>query len=864
MELIKSEAKFRNLAMKAGAGLLLLQGSSFVVEMANEAYLKIVGKTEEEYVGKEFFSLLPAADNDLQACLLNVLKTGITYTINELPSTVNRSGKIETTYLNFVYRACIENGVISGIICVLNDVTDLVNAKFVLAENERQFQNMVMQSPLAMVVFRGKDFVIETVNTQMLAKVWQKKREEVIEKTLLEAFPEMEGQKYLGILTSVFNSGKPFQDTESPVELVSDNKKNLFYLEISYSPLFNIDKSVSGIIVTANDVTRNVQTRIRLDKEETRLQLSTEGTGLATWDLDFKTDRIIHSPKLADIFGFPASKVITRMEILHYIHPDDKSIVDEAYSISFITGIYAFDARIVRQDKTVHWIRLQGTVQFDNGNLPYKMIGTTLDITKEKEKDDYILQLAAIVASSADAIMSINLEGHITTWNDAAVGMFGYTAAEMIGKHNSVLLPDQAITELDMRLKNEWGAGTYSIETKRIKKDNTVIEISFNISPIKDKNGNIIGMSKIGRDITKQKKIQNEIITSEARFRLLANAMPQIIWTSDKNGSINYFNQAVYDFSGMGIAELQGNHWIDLIHVEDKEENIKKWDIAIANGNEFSIEHRFRRRDGEYIWYISKAKPQVDANGDITSWIGTSYDINEIKKNDQNKDFFISMASHELNTPVTTIKGYVEMLTMEYENTQDCFLRDSLSSIHKQIVTITMLIGDLLDLSKIKNGSLTLNRQYFYIDEVIDEVIKEFKIIQPDYTLNFLDHSESILVFADRGRIKQVLVNFFTNAIKYSSQNKIIEITYKLLADEVTIIVKDLGIGISKINQEKIFQRFFRVSGKNEKTYPGFGIGLFIAAEIIERHNGQIWVESELGKGSVFSFSLPLHKKNNT
>ncbi|MEI9956158.1 MAG: PAS domain-containing sensor histidine kinase [Ferruginibacter sp.] len=334
--------------------------------------------------------------------------------------------------------------------------------------------------------------------------------------------------------------------------------------------------------------------------------------------------------------------------------------------------------------------------------------------------------------------------------------------------------------------------------------------------------------------------------------------MPQLIWTGDAQGNLNYFSQSVYNYTGLTPHEIAQDGWLQIVHPEDRDENVKLWANSIETGTDFNFEHRFRRFDGEYRWQLSRAIPQKDADGNIQMWVGTSTDIQEMKELDQQKDYFISMASHELKTPITSIKGYVQILQSMYQNSEDHFLKNSLGIVDKQIITITNLISALLDLSKIKSGSLVLNKERFDTNSLIEEMIDEIKHINPEYAINFSANS-NVEVYADRDRIGQVLINFLTNAVKYSPETKTVEVKSYVENNNLVISVQDFGIGISKNDQAKIFERFYRVEGKNEKTFPGFGIGLFIAAEIINRHNGNIGVSSEPAKGSVFYFSLPVN-----
>ncbi|RYD70817.1 MAG: hypothetical protein EOP53_24725 [Sphingobacteriales bacterium] len=299
--------------------------------------------------------------------------------------------------------------------------------------------------------------------------------------------------------------------------------------------------------------------------------------------------------------------------------------------------------------------------------------------------------------------------------------------------------------------------------------------------------------------------------------------------------------------------------WLQMVHDDEKEESLKAWDLAVESGRDFIFEHRFAKADGEYRWQLTRAIPQKDVLGNIRMWVGTSTDIQDIKELDEQKNLFIGMASHELKTPITTVKGYVQLLQDMYVESTDNFLKNSLDKIHKQIETLTDLISDLLDLSKIKAGSLHYNKEDFDIAALVEEILSSTRHTNPYHHIEFKAENNA-LVNADRNRIGQVLINFLTNAIKYSPESKFVSVEIKKEKDNVVVTVEDKGIGIVKSDQEKIFERFYRVEGKNEKTFPGFGIGLFISAEIIKKHAGQIGVKSEQGVGSVFYFSLPLLK----
>jgi signal transduction histidine kinase len=223
------------------------------------------------------------------------------------------------------------------------------------------------------------------------------------------------------------------------------------------------------------------------------------------------------------------------------------------------------------------------------------------------------------------------------------------------------------------------------------------------------------------------------------------------------------------------------------------------------------------------------------------------------------------MASHELKTPITSIKGYVQLLLNAFDKEKGkenhlppLLVRSSLISVDKQITRLTRLISELLDLTKIETGTLELKKENFSLNELAIETVEDILYTNTKHQIS-LYHDFQTYVFADKDRIGQVMINFLTNAIKYSpNHNKIDVSIHKTTNGQVAFTVKDHGIGIDKDEQEKIFERFYRAKGKEEQTYPGFGIGLFIANEFVQKHGGQVSVQSEKGKGSVFTFTLPI------
>ncbi len=538
---------------------------------------------------------------------------------------------------------------------------------------------------------------------------------------------------------------------------------------------------------------------------------------------------------------------------------------------------------IERPDGLRRVIRPHPIPQFDKTGKLTGAVNTLVDITEQKGTEKYIAKLAAIVESSDDAIISKTLTGVITSWNNSAERIFGYTADEMIGQPVTRIIPVDRIDEetiILQRLKR--GERIEHFETQRISKNKKILDISLTISPIKDKKGRIIGVSKIARDLTQQKWTEKMVHEKEEQFRItvestrekilenelllktISNAAPVGLWMTDTEAQNTFVNETWVEWTGIPFEKHLGAGWLECVLNEDKKDVPSKFRDCVQRREKYSTEFRIIRKDGEWRWCLTEGTPFYDINGEFAGYAGSVTDITEIKKLEERKDEFITMASHELITPITSIKGYVQLLMNIYNELNADKLqaaqptvKSSLTTISKQVSKLSRLISELLDLSRIESGKLELRKTVFNLMDMVEDSVHDVSHTTSKLTFNIRgDFTGDI--YADKDRISQVLLNLLTNAIKYSPEPGYIDVCVNKDGESVIIRVEDQGIGIDKKDHRHIFDRFYRVEGKSEQTYPGFGIGLFIVNEIVSKHHGSVFVESEKGKGSVFAIRLPV------
>lgn len=453
--------------------------------------------------------------------------------------------------------------------------------------------------------------------------------------------------------------------------------------------------------------------------------------------------------------------------------------------------------------------------------------------------------------------------------NDAMIYDVWGRDESIIGKTLRKVLPELEGQPFHDLLNDVYTTGeTYSATEDRVDFmiDGTLQTFYYNFSykALRNPNGEIYGILNMAVDVTElveSRKILEEnkkaLEDSEKQLRKMANSMPQQVWTATPDGKIDFVNQVVCEYYGIDENEIIGTTWGKYIHPDDLSSTIEVWRNAINNKSKYEVEYRLPDKTDTSKYFLSRAVPILNDNCEIIKWIGTNTDINEFKILQRQKDNFIGIASHELKTPVTSLKAYTQVLEHMLREEGDEYKAGMLKKMDNQLNKFTELINDLLDVTKIQTGRMQFNDDFFDFNELVAEIVGEVQPIASNHEI--ILESESISqVYADRDRIGQVITNLLTNAIKYSPEAEKIVVFTKEQNNEVRLCVQDFGIGIPNDKKDQVFQQFYRVSGTKEHTFPGIGLGLYICSQIIERTHGKIWVNSKEGEGSTFCFSLPI------
>jgi PAS domain S-box-containing protein len=479
-------------------------------------------------------------------------------------------------------------------------------------------------------------------------------------------------------------------------------------------------------------------------------------------------------------------------------------------------------------------------------------------LTEISEVERAALLFGAIVDSSDDAIISKDLDGTITSWNASAERIFGYTAAEAVGQPITILIPPDRLDEEPRILASlRKGQRVDHFETVRKRKDGTLIDISLTISPVKDFKGNVVGASKIARDVTSLKRAERD----NRLLSAIVDSSDDAIISKDLNGVITSWNASAERLFGYTAEEAVGRP-ITILIPPDRLDEEPRILARLRNGERMDhFETVRKRKDGTLIDISLTISPVKDSTGHVVGASKIARDITEAKRLDAeirraNRDLeqFAYSASHDLQEPLRSIKIYSEILMGEYKDKLDGEGVKLLDYLHNGAARMEVLVRDLLaytQLTKFEKPAKRVDAN-LVLEAALDSLSTSIAENGAQITSDPLP-----CVLMQPVHLQQLFQNLIGNAIKYRSPERppVVHISAERKNEQWWFAVRDNGIGIANQHSDNIFGLFKRLHNNSE--YSGSGIGLAICQRIVEQYNGRIWVESEVGRGSVFRFTIP-------
>lgn len=732
-----------------------------------------------------------------------------------------------------------------------------------------RFKEIFSKAPASICTLRGPEHIFEIANENYLNLV---RHRDIVGKSVAEALPEIATQGFIELLDKVYTTAEPYIGNEIPIKLdIGGGRMKTSYLNFLYQPTRKKNGEVEGIFVHALDVTEQVEARKKIEESETYLKNLIDTVPAIIWITNQEGHSIYLNKNWYNYTG-QQNEEAHIYGWVNAVHPEDREAAASAFRLANKERIsYHVSFRLRNKTGEYRWVMDSGSPKYNAEGEYEGMIGTVVDIHEEKSKENLIKEkehrIHNIVqeATVATAIYA-GPEMKIELANDAMVKLWGKDRS-VVGKTLHHALPElegqpfhELLNEVYTTGKIYWG-----------KEDKVDLMINgklqtgyynFTYKPLRNENGEVYGILNMAVDVTEMVKSKMLLKESEAHFRQMADLMPGKVTNTDAKGKSVYFNQNWLEYTGFDSNNLKEHGWRRFIHPEDRENFDANWHNSLKDDTDFEMELRLMDKSGKYKWHISRAESVKDEFGNIKMWIGTNTEIHKLKEEEKRKEDFLKMVSHELKTPVTSIKGYVQLLLtlIKQENITNSKipLKPSLERIDHQVSRLTRLISEILDLSRIEENKLDLQKKKFDLNEMVLETVQDINYTNTQHKIEVLNEFEC-KVEGDEDRLGQVLINFITNAIKYSPESQEIKVRVRRYGEnQVQVCVKDFGIGIDKTNHKKIFKRFYRIGVKSEETYSGFGIGLFLANEIIERHGGKVKLNSKVGEGSEFSFILDI------
>jgi len=355
-------------------------------------------------------------------------------------------------------------------------------------------------------------------------------------------------------------------------------------------------------------------------------------------------------------------------------------------------------------------------------------------------------------------------------------------------------------------------------------------------------------------------------IATRSRFEHLLELAPQIFWFADPNGGITYCNQYWYNYTGLSERETIGFAWTSALHPDDRESVIDDWADAVREGSDYESELRLRNADGSYCWFLVRSRPTRDESGNVNSWLGIAVDIEERKRAEdealaasQAKSEFLASMSHELRTPLNAIGGYAELLALGVRGSLNADQAQDIARIRRSQKHLLTLINDVLNFAKVDAGQT----EYRLTAVPVDDALKDTEsMIAPQVLAKGLRYSykgagRTEAVLADPEKMQQIVLNLLSNAVKFTEGGGSISVSATARGNCIEIAVSDTGVGIPEEKLDKVFDPFVQAGRQLNQPAQGVGLGLAISRDLARAMNGDIALDSDVGKGSTFTLTLP-------
>ncbi|RZJ79498.1 MAG: PAS domain-containing protein [Flavobacterium sp.] len=676
----------------------------------------------------------------------------------------------------------------------------------------------------ATAIYGDGDLTIKLVNKGML-KIWGK-GEEILGLTFEQALPEMKGQPFTALLKNAWQTGETYEAKDTPAAIVVDGKLQTFYFDFIYQPIKNAQGDVLCLLHTATEVSARINAwKAVAEREENELKLKEE---------------------------------LTKANLEYEAINEEYQVINE--ELATLNEEYLATNEILEETN-----QLLTSYQKDLAN--------TNEILSQSNSvliaDNLALSFSErnALATLADAPVAIGIlagkEMIVGSANDHLLVLWG-KSKQIIGLPLAEALPElqgqpflKILADVFTSAVSFEGNGMKVVLERNGKMEDCFFNFIF--KPITAENGKLISIMIVATDVTEQIIAKNIIDDTNERLKMALIAGKLGSYDVDlKTGKIISSLQSRNNFGLNDTQEFNLEEFYNSIIPSQRELIRAKIDNAVAKNEIYDAEYQINSPNGGLRWIKANGKVRYDENGVATNLVGVTQDISDKKVHEQRRDDFLSIASHELKTPITALKGNIQLLN----RIKDKLPPDAerlIASSKRVVDKVTTLVDDLLNISRYTEGKLQLDKTFFKPWQLLEICCAH---IRADKThMLILEGDSELEIFADEHRIDQVVTNFVNNAVKYAPKAMEIYLKVEKVGNNARISVKDNGPGMPAEQLPYLFDRYWRAD-RSSRDYSGLGLGLFICAEIIRNHHGEIGAISELGKGSEFWFTIPLEQND--
>ncbi len=893
-----AEKEFFNLFLQSPAHIHVFKGPDHMIEFFHPLGIAFTGR---DITGMKIREAFPEVEGQgFFEMLDKVYHEGITInTRNSKAILTGKNGQTQEHYFDITYLPWKDlEGKIQGVLQFTIEVTEAAQLRLKAEANELKFRSIAQQAPVAMALLMGPSFIVEVANTRVL-EMWGKTQEEVIGQPVLNIFPEIIAQGFKEILTDVFKTGKSYTANEVPVTYMRGGTNEQIIVNLLYEPFRNEKNEIEGIVAVGTDVTEQVKIRNKVAEAELKFRTIIEQTPSPL--CIFKgEDMILEVSNDAALAVWQAGKEVLGKKLVDIVPEMLKqpflALMQDVYRNGVTRYGYEAPAFFIRKDGTTDQRFFNFIyVPFRNVNgLIEGVLILATDVTEQVHAKKQLVENEERLRIATEIL-------ELGTWeydiiNDAmhcsnkTLELFGFpkdAKIKLIDPINAIIEEDRkkVIDAIEYAFKPE-SNGKYDVEYSLINiNDKKKRMLRANGQAFFDSDNKPYRFIGTALDITERKEAEEELKASEARFRLLANSIPQIVWTNDKYGNTNYISTQFEKYTGRK-AETSHGSWYNSIHPDDQEKILAKKQKAIQRGQSWQEEFRIKATDGSYRWFLADAKPLKDADGNIVMWVGSASDIQDLKEQSNwlerqvqertralkelneslklsNEDLqqFAHVASHDLKEPIRKIKTYSNRLYDDYKD----LLPEKGNNFLTKILSATDRMYSMIDgvLSYSTMAALSQPTQPVNLNEVFHHIQNDLEVLTLEKNATIISDALPTIEGAPV-LLYQLFYNLVNNSLKFSKKDEPPVIKLKSFTETiegnpfVKIVLSDNGIGFGEEDAERIFTTFTRLNSKDK--YEGTGLGLALCKKIVHRHGGLISAKGTKNVGAEFTVLLPITK----